>query len=119
MEIYFYNPNIEDFQFNLINERKLGHSFKDRICPESFEVNDDYFKTGTTFGRVLFLKNYATYMKDSLIKELTELNKNLMLSIDIIPIDTAQAIKEVEKNFTTTEKWTFCVFNNYGMAFHC
>ena len=99
----FYNPNIEDFQFNLINERKLGHSFKDKICPESFEIKDDYFKTGTTFGRVLFLKNYATYMKDSLIKELTELNKNLMLSIDIMPVDTAQAIKEVEKRCMNVE----------------
>lgn len=33
-----------------------------------------------SFGRVLFLKEYASYIKDSMICELAELNRNLMLN---------------------------------------
>lgn len=34
----------------------------------------------------MFLKEYASYIKDSMINELTSLNRSLMLSIDIIPV---------------------------------
>ena len=55
------------------------------------------------YGRVLFLKNYASYIKDNIIVELTEVNKNMMLSIDIIPIPTDEAVKEVEKRLLGVE----------------
>lgn len=40
---------------------------------------------GTRFGRVLFLREYASYIKDNMIAELTDINRNLMMSIDVIP----------------------------------
>ena len=46
---------------------------------------------------MLFLKDYASYIKDSMFSELTELNRNLMLSIDVIPIPTDEAVREVER----------------------
>ncbi len=46
---------------------------------------------------MLFLKDYASYIKDSMVSELTELNRNLMLSIDVIPIPTDEAVREVER----------------------
>ena len=51
---------------------------------------------GNRYGRVLFLKEYASFIKDSMITELTELNRNLMLSIDVIPIPMDEAVKEAE-----------------------
>ena len=51
---------------------------------------------GNKYGRVFFLKNYASYIKDTMISEFTELNRNLMLSIDVIPIPMDEAIREVE-----------------------
>ena len=38
---------------------KKGHSFKDYICPDTFEFKSDYFKMGDRYGRVLYLKEYA------------------------------------------------------------
>ena len=73
----FYRPGEEnDFQFNLQRSMKNGYSFKDSICPDSFEFKKDYFIMGKKFGRVLFLKEYASYIKDSMIAELTELSQN-------------------------------------------
>ena len=34
---------------------------------------------------MLFLREYASYIKDAMVAELTDLNRNLMLSIDVVP----------------------------------
>ena len=46
--------------------------------------------------RVLFLRDYASYIKDDFLANLTALNKNLMISIDVIPVPTNEAVKEAE-----------------------
>ena len=93
----FYRTGEEtSFRFDMNSDLRKGHNFKDFICPDSFEFKDDYFKIGNRYGRVLFLKEYASFIKDSMITELTELNRNLMLSIDVIPIPMDEAVKEAE-----------------------
>ena len=93
----FYRTGEEtSFRFDLKETMRKGHNFKDFICPDSFKFEEDYFKMGKRFGRVLFLKEYANYIKDSMVTELTDLNKNMMLSIDIIPVAMDEAVKEAE-----------------------
>ena len=75
---------------------RKGHSFKDYICPDTFEIKDDYIKIGNRYARVLFLKEYANYIKDSMVAELTDINKNSMMSIDVIPIAMDEAVREAE-----------------------
>ena len=52
---------------------------------------------------MLFLKEYASYIKDSMINELTGLNRNLMLSIDIIPVPTDEAVRELQNRLLGVE----------------
>ena len=93
----FYRMGEENiFNFDLIKTMQKGHSFKDYICPDNFEWENDYFKIGNRYGRVLFLKEYATYIKDTMVAELTDLNRSLMMSIDVIPVSMDEAVKEVE-----------------------
>ena len=93
----FYRTGQEtSFSFDIHEHMKLGHDFKDMICPDTAKFKNDYFKIGDRYGRVLFLKHYPSYIKDSMITELTELNKNMMLSIDVIPIPMDEAVKEAE-----------------------
>lgn len=100
----FYRAGEETaFFFDLPQAMKKGHSFKDFICPDSFEFERDHFKMGDRYGRVLFLRDYASYIKDDMIAELTELNRNLMLSIDIIPVPTDEAVREVENRLLGVE----------------
>ena len=94
-EIYY------NFDFNTFV--KKGHSFKDNISPDSFSFKNDYFEMGKKFGRVFFLKDYASYMKDNFISELTDLQDNMMLSIDVIPVPTDEAVKEVENRLLGVE----------------
>lgn len=93
----FYRTGEETaFNFNLSQTMRKGHNFKDFICPDSFEHDNDYFKIGNRYGRVLFLKEYPSFIKDSMVTELTELNRNMMLSIDTIPIPMDEAVREAE-----------------------
>jgi hypothetical protein len=91
------------FRFDLREAMRRGHSFKDTICPDSLEINKDYFIMGNVFGRVLFLREYASYIKDDMITELCEMNRNLMLSIDVLPVPTDEAVKEVQKRLLGVE----------------
>lgn len=82
---------------------RLEHDFRDYICPDSMERASDHIRLGNQFVRVLYLKDYANYIKDSMVSELTELNRNLMLSIDVIPIPTDEAVREVENKLLGVE----------------
>lgn len=100
----FYRTGEETgFYFDLAETMRKGHSFKDFICPDSLEFEKDHFRMGNRYGRVLFMREYASYIKDSMIAELTDLNRNLILSIDIIPIPTDEAVREVENRLLGVE----------------
>ena len=93
----FYRTGEEtSFRFDFKETMRKGHSFKDFICPDNFSFKNDYFEVGDRYGKVLFLKEYASFVRDSMVAELTDLNKNMMLSIDIIPIPMDEAVKEAE-----------------------
>ena len=93
----FYRTGEENYyNFDMIINMRRGHSFKDYICPDSVMHDNDYFTLGNRYGRVLYLKDYANYVKDNMISELTDINKNLILSIDVVPVSLEEAIKEVE-----------------------
>ena len=100
----FYRSGEEtDFNFDMKESVKLGHDFKDYICPDSMERHDNYIKFGDKYVRVLFLKDFASYIKDSMVTELTDLNRNMMFSIDVIPIPTDEAVREVENRLLGVE----------------
>lgn len=100
----FYRTGEEtEFRFDLKESARRGHSFKDVICPDSMEFKKDHFDMGGKYGRVLFLKEYASYIKDSMINELTGLNRTMMLSIDIIPVPTDEAVREMQNRLLGVE----------------
>lgn len=100
----FYRSGEESsFTFNAKQMAKWGHDFKDYICPDAIEKNSDYLKLGDKYCRVIFLKDYASYIKDSMVSELTDINRNMMMSIDIIPVPTDEAVREVESRLLGVE----------------
>ena len=100
----FYRSGEEvDFCFDMRDKMRKGHDFKDYICPDSTEKSADHLKIGERFCRVLYLKDYASYIKDSLVTELTDMGRNIMLSIDIVPIPTDEAVREVENRLLGVE----------------
>ena len=100
----FYRAGEEThFRFDLSETMRKGHSFKDFICPDTFEYERDCYRIGDKRGRVLFLREYASFIKDSMVTELCDLNRNMMFSIDIIPVPTDEAVREVENRLLGVE----------------
>ena len=100
----FYRVGEETaFHFDIKETRRKGHNFKDYICPDSMEFEKDYFKMGNRYGRVLFLREYASYIKDCMVSELTDLNRNMMMSIDIVPVPTDEAVRKAESRLLGVE----------------
>lgn len=91
------------FPFDLKASAKKGGSFKDWICPESMEFRKDHFKIDERYGRVLYMQDYASYVKDDMISELCGLSRDLMLSIDILPVPTDEAVREIQNRLLGVE----------------
>ena len=100
----FYRPGEEsDYHFDIREMAGKGHDFRDYICPDSIERFSDYMKLGNRYCRVLYLKDYASYIRDTLVTELTDFNRRMMLSIDIIPIPKDEAVREVQNRLLGIE----------------
>ena len=100
----FFRPEEEStFHFDAADMAQKGHDFRDYISPDSFELEKDCFRIGDRYGRVVFLRDYANYIRDDMITELCDIGAGMMLSLDIIPIPTDEAVREVENRLLGVE----------------
>ena len=100
----FFRPGEEPyFSFDQDRTVRSGMDFRDLICPDSMAFKAGHFEVGDKVGRVLFLKDYASYLRDDMIAELCDFPRDLMLSIDILPIPTDEAVKEIQSRILAVE----------------
>ena len=90
-------------EFNIHEHAKRGQHFKDWFCPDSMEFAADHFKLDARYGRVLYLQDYASYIKDSFVSELCDLDRDFMLSIDILPVPTDEAARQLQSTLLGVE----------------
>ena len=100
---FFKGDVPQAFPFDLKQFAKKGTSFKDWMCPDSMEFERDHFKIGDRYGRVLYMQDYASYVKDDMISELCDFSRNLILSIDILPVPTDEAVREIQNRLLGVE----------------
>ena len=91
------------FRFDMQDMMKKGHDFRDYICPDSIEKHSDYLMLGGKYVRVIYLKDYASFISDQFVNKLTDQSRSMMLSIDIIPVATDEAVREVERKMLGVE----------------
>ena len=91
------------FRFDAQDMMCKGHDFRDYICPDSIEKHSDYLMLGGKYARVIYLKDYASFISDQLVTKLTDQSRSMMLSIDIIPVATDEAVREVERKMLGVE----------------
>ena len=100
----FFRPGEEAlFSFDLPSLIRKGMDFRDLICPDGLRFHDSYFEMGDKFGRVLFLKSFGSYIRDNMISDLSGIPCRLVLSIDILPIPTGEAVREVQSQILGIE----------------
>ena len=100
---FFHRGSEDDFRYNRALNAQRGHDFKIAIAPQSMEFRSDYFKMDGRYGRVLYLKDYANFIKDSFVAELTDIDRSLMLSIDAEPTPMDKAVRQGESKLLAVE----------------
>ena len=64
--------------------------------------------------------SYPTFLKDSVVSDLCDINRRLIWSMDIIPVPTDEAVEEAEKRATNVEskitKWYQKQYNNKNLT---
>ena len=108
---FFHIGDEDDFHYDRMLYKRRKHTFKLALAPQSMEFHSDYFKMDGRYARVLYLKDYANFIKDSFISELTAIDRNMMVSIDSDMIPKDKAVKQsqdrvfaIETNITNWQK---------------
>ena len=100
----FFRPGEEQFyKFDLGETMRLGRSFKDCIAPDGMKFLADHFELGGKVGRVLFMRDYSSYIKDDMITSLADFPRPLVLSIDLLPVPTDEAVRDVQSQIMGIE----------------
>ena len=94
---FYRSGDEQNYNLDLELLQNQGCDIRDYICADSMVFENDYMKINDKYCRVVFLRNYGTFVSDDTIAELTSINRNLMLSVDFLPTPTDEATKEVDK----------------------
>lgn len=106
----FYRGGADDLPIDVRASMRRGHSFKDAVAPEGAGIEADRLRVGGRWARALYLTDYASYIKDGFLAELTDARRAMALSIDVVPVPTDEAVREVERRLlgveTNITNWT-------------
>jgi TraG P-loop domain/Pretoxin HINT domain len=86
-----------------INDYKRG-SERGYIAPDYFEFKGDYFMYDDQFARCIFIRELPASLSDRLISDLTDTGLNMLLTINIAPVDPGTALKVVKRQLTSMEQ---------------
>ena len=71
--------------------------FKDYLTADYIRFHTSYFELGNKVGRVMMLKTLGTSINDDFLTKLADLQTNLVLSLNIIPVSNADARKLIDR----------------------
>lgn len=100
---FFRTGEEGSFKFDDKKIKRNGLETKNLIAPDSIRFHKNYFTMGNKFGRALYLKDLPSFLSDKFISELMEINKNMMLSIHIKPVEPDKALRLIQKQITGME----------------
>ncbi len=70
-------------------------------CPDYFEFKKDYFMWGDKYARTMFIKDLPASLKDNMLTDITNTNLDVMVSVNIAPVDPYKALKIVNHQLTS------------------
>lgn len=73
-----------------------GLSTRDFIAPSYLKFDKDYMRIDDSYARVLYVKQYPTFLNDKLIKNILDTGIELAISLHAKPYDTAEALKKIK-----------------------
>ena len=99
----FYRDSEEPFFWDGSREMQLGHGPLDRVVPDGVEKHADCLRLGDRWARVFYLKDYANFLRDSLLTRLCDRTGDLACSVDVYQVPTDEAVREIERRLLGVE----------------
>lgn len=91
----------EKFRFDIM--KRMGLSTKDMIGPDSFTFKSDHGMVGGKYFRALFMRTVPQSLQDRFLKELTDMECNMITSLIYQPIDGQTAIKMARQDIVNVD----------------
>ena len=70
-------------------------------CPDYLEFKKDYFMWGDKYARTMFIKDMPASLKDCLLTDISNTNLDVMVTVNIAPVDPYKALKIVSHQLTS------------------
>ncbi len=89
--------------FDLGDIRGQGLTVKDVLAPSSMQVFPKYMRLGSRFVRVMRVDQYPAQLSDEFFVRLTDVPFNLLSTINIQPVPSAEANRIVHRNYSLAQ----------------
>lgn len=73
-----------------------GLSTRDFIAPNYLKFEKNHLRIDDAYARILYVKQYPTFLNDKLIKNILDTGIELAISLHAKPYDTADALKKIK-----------------------
>lgn len=98
----FFNPFVP-FQFKYANLLHSNLTTKDYIIPEALSFESKRFAFNSSYGCVLYIKDFPTSISDQFIKEISDVNCQLSINLHLNSVDKAKALDLVDSQLSKME----------------
>lgn len=84
------------FTFDINEAQKLGQDFRDAVCPDTISFKKDHIEIDQRFAKCMSITQYPQMLDDRFITTLLQQVPYIVLSIDVVPVDSEDAQKAVD-----------------------
>ena len=81
-------------------KRKADRAY---CCPDYMEFKKDYFLWGDKYARTMFIKDMPASLKDCLLTDILGTNLDVMVTVNVAPVDPYKALKIVQHQLTSMQ----------------
>ena len=84
------------FQFSFDDYGKLGNDFRNTIAPDAMRFTTQHAEIDNGFAKAMTIAQYPQQLSDNFVATLLQQVPYIVLSIDITPVETEDAMREIE-----------------------
>ena len=84
------------FQFSFDDYGKLGNDFRNTIAPDAMRFTTQHAEIDDGFAKAMAIAQYPQQLSDNFVATLLQQVPYIVLSIDITPVETEDAMREIE-----------------------
>ena len=94
-----------DFHFDMDAAIKNARDFKNAFLPDYIREHEDYMESDGMYHRVLYIKDWPFgNIQESFLREITTAPYHTVTTLDIVPIDKADAVKFAFDKYTGVDR---------------